>query len=166
MSPSDLPTACPVPDFSTTPPAAERSGADIVPPVVRAEDVQEHVEEGRTIGRFMNHLRTLCKDNPSALNQISVKPYRIESNIQRINGVQLFIVSDKKTGKILSYHEEDGRCVLDLEKSLSDPLFMAVENTAGKQIGMTWNKQTNEKGATIYSITITDVPGIPSAYKP
>ena len=94
------------------------------PPIVHLEDVQESIEDRRAIERFRANLKVKCSD-PSILDNITVKTYRIEGNLERIRGIQLFIVSDKKTGKVLSYHEEDGRCVLELDKGL-DRMFVTL----------------------------------------
>ena len=159
-APSD---ACPVPDLPHPVPAIERSGMDIVqnPPIVRVEDVQESIEDKRAIERFRKNLWVKCSD-PSVLDNITVKTYRIDGNLERIRGVQLFIVSDKKTGKVLSYHEEDGRCVLELDKVLDD-FYIRLDNAGG--MGMEWQVRP-ENGVRIYWIVMKHIDGVKSAYPP
>jgi hypothetical protein len=83
------------------------------------EEVQKSIEDAQAIERFRDNLRKICGNNTEKLENISVSTYVIDGNLERINGVKLFVVSDKRTGKVLSYHEEDGKCVLELDKKLT-----------------------------------------------
>ena len=157
--------ACPIPDLPHPVPAIMKSGTDIGqnPPIIHIDDVKQSIEDKQAIDRFLTNLRAQCTD-PSVLDNITVKTYRINSNLERINGVQLFIVSDKKTGKVLSYHEEDGRCVLELDKKM-DRMFIALENYAGTRFGAQWEVR-QENGVNIYWFVVKSLPNVKTAYPP
>jgi hypothetical protein len=121
---------CPVPDFPNVSPqiAEVREATAQRPPIVSLEEVQKSVEDAQAIERFRDNLRKICGNNTEKLENISISTYTIDGNLERINGVKLFIVSDKRTGKVLSYHEEDGRCVLELDKKF-DTTRITLDNS-------------------------------------
>ena len=128
----DLPSDvnCPIPHLS--PLAIEQSGVDIAEKtehIVSLKDAQRSVAEAQAIEQFRKNLKDNFGCSDAMLDGIFVTPYIIKSDLESINGARLFIVSDKKTGKVLSYHEESGRCVLELDKKLTR-MYIALDNAA------------------------------------
>ena len=125
--------ACHLPDqFAHTPPKIERSSADIIAGAPTVEKIIADAENQKAIARFLGNLEQKCGANEEALKNVSVSIYRVQSDIESINGVPVFVVSDKKTGKVLSYHLEDGTCLLELSKGLN-PTRIAIDNAVSSQ---------------------------------
>lgn len=122
--------ACHLPDeFTHTPPKMERSGADIAKNAPTVEKIIADAKNQQAIARFLGNLEKQCGANTEALKGITVSTYRIHSDYKPIDNGLLFIVSDNTTGKVLSYHTEDGKCLLELDKKMT-PIHIALTNKA------------------------------------
>lgn len=160
----DVIKACPVPVFPVDPverPASVRSGEDIQPSVTLDGTVatvrgatRENTQDP-AVGRFLENLSKLCGANSEVLKGVSVAVHHIKSNLSTIDGGLLFVVSDKKIGKVLSYHAEDGRCLLELRKKMT-PAFIGISNMGGLALKY---EVRQENGRDVYYFIVRDLPG-------
>jgi hypothetical protein len=149
--------SCPVPEFPKDPigrPAFERPIGDVKAPFTRDGSVitlPNAVAEGAEfkdpdVAKFLANLQHRCGAKPEILKDISVSTYVIESDYGPINRKKVFIVSDTKTKKVLSYHKENGDCILDMKKQFDDGAFIAIDNAA--RDGVSWEMR-EENGVRI-----------------